>query len=213
MSTRTARIAAVVLGIAAALLLLAWLLRDMLIREISNPLLGKYGIEVTDVSLDALTRRDASISRLELTYEHDTVISIEGLTLPIIGSTSGVRRYAARRVSIELAEGDDSPLEPAALVDQALSLAIELAGNEFLIAELHLPPYPTVHDIRWTSSSGEQRLAARIEPVSMTASIRQTGATSHEVDFSVPAGRISADLRRSETGFSLSGSSDPSSKC
>ena len=86
MSTRTARIIAIVLGIAIALALLAWYLRDTLIREISNPLLGKYGIEVTDVSLDALATRDASIAYLELSYEDDTIIAIEELTLPIIGT-------------------------------------------------------------------------------------------------------------------------------
>lgn len=208
MSTRTARIAAIVLGIAIALALLAWYLRDTLIREISNPLLGKYGISVTDVSLDALATRDASIAYLELTYEDDTVITIDELTLPIIGTTAGVKTYTARSVSIEMADSGEEPLEIAPLVDRVLSLSGELAGNEFRIDELRLPPYPTVHDVHWTVSADEQRLAARVNEVSMAAGIRSIDAASHELEFSVPTGGISADLRRSDTGFVLSGLSE-----
>ena len=144
MSTRTTRIAAFALGIAFVLGLLAWYLRDTLIREISNPLLDKYGVEVTDVSLDALATRDASIAYLELTYEEDTVIAIEGLTLPIVGTTGGIKTYTAQRVSIEMASSDDEPLELARFVERVLSLSNELPGSEFRIAELRLPPYPTV---------------------------------------------------------------------
>ncbi len=208
MSKRTARIAAVVLGIAIALALLAWYLRDTLIREISNPLLGKYGVEVTDVSLDALATRDASISYLELSYEDDTVIAIEGLTLPIVGSAAGIKTYSARRVSIEIADSSEGPPEVAPLVEQVLALGPELAGNEFLIAELHVPPYPTVHDVRWTSTGDEQRLDARIESNAMSVSILRDSEAGHDIEFSIPAGRIVADLQRSDGRFSLSGSSD-----
>lgn len=196
------------LGIAIALAVLAWYLRDTLIREISNPLLGKYGIEVTDVSLDALATRDASIAYLELSYEDDTVIAIEGLTLPIIGTDTGFKTYSARRVSIELADGDDAPLEVAPLVTQVLSLNSELAGNAFQITELRLPELPPIHDLRWVLSAGSQNLDARMEMVSMSAVIRSIGEAGHEIAFSVPGDRISADLQRNESSFSLSGSSD-----
>ena len=208
MSTRIARIAVVVLGIAIALALLAWYLRDTLIREISNPLLDEYGIAVTDVSLDALATRDASIAYLELTYEDDTVIAIDGLTLPIIGTSDGPKTYSARRVSIEIPENGEEPLELAPLVERFLSLTDELAGKEFRVAELRLPPYPAVYDLRWALAGDEQDLAARVDAVSMSARIQSTGADAHVVDFSVPAGLISADLQRNESGYSLSGSSD-----
>ena len=154
MSTRIARIAAVVLGIAVALALLAWYLRDTLIREISNPLLDEYGIVVTDVSLDALATGNARIAHLELTYDNDTIITIDDLTLPIIGTTTVPKTYAARKVSVALADTDDEPLELAPLVENFLSLGDELAGNEFQVAELSVPPYPTVYDLRWTLGRG-----------------------------------------------------------
>ncbi len=207
MSKRTARIAAIVLGIVIALAVLAWYLRDSLIREISNPLLGKYGVEVTDVSLDALATRDASISYLELSYEDDTVIAIEGLTLPIIGTGAGFKTYSARRVSIEFAD-DEQPAELASLVEQLLSLSNELAGNEFRIIELRLPPNPPIHDLHWVVSSDQQNLDARVEMVSMSAVIRTIGEGRHEIEFAVPGDRISAELRRNESGFSLRGISD-----
>ncbi len=208
MSKRTARIAAIVLGIVVALAVLAWYLRDTLIREISNPLLGKYGVEVTDVSLDALATRDASISYLELSYEDDTVIAIEGLTLPIIGTGTTFKTYSARRVSVEVAERDDTPLEVAPLLDQVLSLSSDLAGNEFRITELRLPELPPIHDVRWVLSAGEQNLDARVEMVSMSAGIRMIGEGRYEIGFSVPGQSISADLQRDQSGFSLIGSSD-----
>ena len=208
MSTRTARISAFVLGIAIALGLLAWYLRDTLIREISNPLLDEYGIEVTDVSLDALATRDASIAYLELTYEEDTVIAIDGLTLPIVGTQTGTKTYTARRVSVAMPGDGEESLELAPVVEQVLSLSEELAGSEFLIAELRLPPYPTVYDLRWSLKNGEQVLDARVGEHSMSARVRRTSATAHAVEFSIPAGRILAGLERDDSGFSLSGSSE-----
>ncbi len=208
MSKRTARIAAIVLGIVIALAVLAWYLRDSLIREISNPLLGKYGVEVTDVSLDALATRDASISYLELSYEDDTVIAIEGLTLPIIGTGAGLKTYSARRVSIELADDDGQPAELASIVEQLLSLSNELAGNEFRIIELHIPPNPPINDLHWVVTSDQQTLDARVEMVSMSAVIRMIGEGSHEIEFAVPGDRMAAELRRAESGFSVSDTSD-----
>ncbi len=206
MSTRTARIAAIVLGIAIVLALLAWYLRDTLIREISNPLLDKYGVEVTDISLDALATRDASIAYLELTYENDTVIAIEGLTLPIVGTTSGTKTYTAQHVSIEMASSDDEPLELASFVERVLELGNQLSGSEFRIAELRLPPYPTVYDLRWGLGGDKQVMDVRIDTVSLSALVRRTAAATHAVELAIPDGRISAELRRSETGFSLGGS-------
>ena len=205
---KTARIAAIGLGIAIALALLAWYLRDTLIRKISNPLLQEYGLEVTDVSLDALATSDASIGYLELNYKGDAVIAIDGLTLPISGAPDGLKTYTARSVSIAMTGTGEEPLELAPFVDRFLSLATELAGNEFRIAELQLPPYPTIYDLRWMLTGDEQSLEARVDSVSMTARVRRAGPTTHTVDFSIPAGRISLGLQHSDSGFSLSGSSD-----
>lgn len=202
------RIAAIGLGIAIALALLAWYLRDTLIREISNPLLQEYGLEVTDVSLDALATSDASIGYLELSYEGGTVIAIDGLTLPITGAADGLKTYTARSVSIAMADTGEEPLELAPLIDRFLSLANELAGNEFRVTELQLPPYPTIYDLRWVLTGDEQSLEARVDSVSMSARVRGTGPATHTVDVSLPAGRISAGLKRSDSGYSLSGSSD-----
>lgn len=208
MSTRTTRIVSIVLGSIVVLALLAWYLRDALIREISNPLLEKYGIEVTDVSLDALATRDVSIAYLELTYEDDTVIAIDGLTLPIIGTKTELKTYAAHRVSIEKANNAEEPLELAPLIDLVLSLNDELAGSEFRITELRFPPYPAANNLHWSLTTDKQDLDVSVNAVSVSASIRRTGSATHTVDLSVPAGNASARLRRDESGFALSSSSD-----
>ena len=56
------------------------------------------------LSATALKMPVVPIAYLELTYDEETVIAIDGLTLPIIGKSDGPKTYSARRVSIEIPE-------------------------------------------------------------------------------------------------------------
>ena len=56
----------IALMLVAVLATISWVLRNSIIERISGPALEKYGVAVTDVSLDALAAETATISYLEL---------------------------------------------------------------------------------------------------------------------------------------------------
>lgn len=202
-------------SIVALLATLAWFLRDNLIRRISNPLLQEYGIAVTDVSLDALASDDASISYLELVHAKGTTIAVEDLTLPFGKTTTGSRTYTARKVSIITAtRADGELLELAELIGQFLSLPDNLGDSVLLVTELSLPPYPTIHDVRWDIRDGEQRLRGIVDSVAMSIAIARKDAMNHGVIFSVLSRSarehghyVSADLLQGDQDVSLAGTS------
>ena len=202
-------------GVVAVLASITWFLRNTLIQRISNPLLQEYGIAVTDVSLDALATSDATIGYLRLVHDKGTTIVIEGLTLPISTTSTGLKTYTANKVLVITAtRTDGEPFELARLIDQFLSLSGSLGDSEFIIAEFSLPPYPTVRDLQWVLIEGEQRLRASVDSVAMSAAITQTDAANHTVVFSLPTGSattpehsITASMQQSEQGISLRGTS------
>ena len=141
----------IALAIVAVLTTVGWLLRNVLIERISNPLLADYDVELIDVSLDALATSAASISYLELVHAKGTRIIIEDLKLPISASGNSIKTYSAQKVSIVTSTRDDgAPFELAQLINQFLSLTDDFAGNEIHIVEFSLAPYPSVRDLRWT---------------------------------------------------------------
>jgi hypothetical protein len=202
-------------SIVALLAAIAWFLRDNLIQRISNPLLKEYGITVTDVSLDALASDDASISYLELTHDKGTTIAIEDLTLPFRKTTTGSKTYVARKVSIITATRTDGEVfDLAELIGQFLSVPDKLDESVLLVTEFSLPPYPTIHDVRWDIVDGEQRLRGTVDSVAMSATITRKDAVKHAVLFSVLPGSTSedghfvkADMLQGDQNISLAGTS------
>ncbi|MGI9249131.1 MAG: intermembrane phospholipid transport protein YdbH family protein [Woeseiaceae bacterium] len=200
-------------GAAVCLAVVAWFLRDSLIQRISNPLLQDYGISVTDVSLDALATGDATIGYLELVHDKGTTIAIEDLSLPLGTTSTGSRKYSAKKVSvITSTRTDGEPLELAQLIGQFLSLPDNLGDSEVAVAEFNLPPYPTVHNLQWKLTDDEQELGATVAAVAMAATIRRIDATNHALVFSLPTGAdpapghsIAANLRLYDQGVSLGG--------
>ena len=202
-------------SIVALLATIAWFLRDNLIQRISNPLLQEYGITVTDVSLDALATDDASISYLELAHDKGTTIAIDDLTLPFGTTTTGSKTYTASKVSIITTTRTDGELfELAELIGKFLSLPDKLDNNVLLVTEFSLPPYPTIHDVRWDILDGEQRLRGTVNAVAMSATITRKDAAKHTVSFSVLPGStsenghlITADMQQGDQDISLAGTS------
>jgi len=163
---KTARYLAIAAAVIAAIAAIAWYLRDSIIRQASGPLLGKYGLVITDVSLDALATSDAAIGYLELQHASGTTIAIENLRLPITASPSGLKSYAAGVVTVVLpAASAAEPVALAPLIEQLLALPDWLPGTEISIDEMHAAPYPVVRNIHWIADSGEQRLEASLPPV------------------------------------------------
>lgn len=203
-----------VAGVVVILAVTVWFLRNTLIQRISNPLLREYGFSVTYVSLDALATHDASISYLELLHDDGTTIAIRDLKLPIGRSRSGSKIYKAKKVSIVMpGDTDADPLELAQLIDRLLLLPDNLGGNEIVVDEFSLAPYPTISKLHWVLTEGEQQLAATVASISMAAVITQTAATNHTVVFTLLDGlaptaehAITASLQRGESVISLSGS-------
>ena len=89
-------------GLIALLLAVGWFLRNSIIERISNPLLAQYNLRVTDVSLDALATRNASISHLEFEHSSGAIVAIDNLSLPIRTSSDGFSNYSAEKIVIEL---------------------------------------------------------------------------------------------------------------
>jgi len=192
-------------GVVVTLVLVVWFMRNTLVQRMSNPLLQDYGIAVTDVSLDALTSSGTTIGYLELVHEKGTTISIEGLTL-------GLKAYSAERITIiSDTRTEDEPFELASLIDQLLSLPNLLGHTEFSVAELSVPPYPEVYDLRVVLLEGELGLHATVGSVAMSAAITRTDATTHTAVFSLPGESpntpeqlISAKIQHSAKSISLS---------
>lgn len=200
-------------GAIAILASATWFLRNTLIQRISNPLLQEYGLAVTDVSLDALATSAVSIGYLKLVHETGTTIVIEDLALPIGTTSSGSKKYTAKKVSIiSTIREDGEPLELGRLIDQFLLLPAILSDSEFSLAEFSLPPYPTVRDLQWVLTDGEQRLSGRVGSVAVSAAVTQIDPTNHTVVFSLPTGlattpehSVSASMQQSDHGISLNG--------
>lgn len=205
---------AIGLTIVAVVAAVSWTLRNTIIQRISGPILENYDIEIIDVSLDALATNDASISRLELLHAKGTTIVLEGLTLPIGRSSGTAQKYSAKKVSVVTAtRTEGEPFEMALLIDQWLSLTENLAGSEFSIAELVLPPYPVVMNLEWTLRDGQQELSASIESHAMSVIVINGESGDYAITYSIPGKpsasnvhTVSAHLQRSETGVALTGS-------
>lgn len=194
---------------------ISWVLRDAIIQRMSGPILSKYGIKVTDVSLDALATKNAAISYLELEYENGTTIALHNLTLPIASSKRGVKTYAAENVTIDTPI--DSNAEPPALaqlITQVLSVPETLPNSEIIIATLNVAAYPTVRDLRWSSTADRQELTAQLDAVYLAFEINAKDEDGFEARFSLkqtslkaPEQSITTEIRRSDEGMSLSGAS------
>lgn len=210
---KASRYVLIAAAIVAVLAMIAWFLRDNLIERISNPLLSEYGISVTDVSLDALATDNASIGYLELVHDKGTTIAIEQLALPLGTKPGETKTYTARKVSIITStRKDGEPFELAQLINQLISLPDKLDDSAVAVAEFSLPPYPTIYDVRWNLTDGEQRLRATVDSIVMSAAIARIDATNHTVVFSVPGrnsatqGRfVTANLQQDDPGILLNG--------
>ena len=195
-----------------------WFLRDTLIRRISNPLLQQYDITVTSVSLDTLATRDAHIGYLQLEHSNGTVIELENLSLPIVGSSTGRKTYRASKVSIITADiGDKTATPLAQYIEQFLALPETLAGTEILIDALDMPPYPVIHHLRWNLDENRQALGATIDSIEMSATITRIDPANHQLVLSLPNSaeadqEIYANLRQDDAGFVLNGEVAPGLK-
>jgi len=200
----------------AILMVAGWLLRNSIVRQVSNPLLAEYDIELVDISLDALATSAASIGYLKLVHAKGTTIVIEDLTLPITTADDAVKTYSARRVSVvTTTRNDEAPFELALLINQFLSLSDNLAGNAINVAEFDLPPYPGVSNLMWAISDTEQHLSWTIGSIDMAVATNRTSATAYDVRFSLPdqpgsdiaASAINGELLQGKQGVLILGHS------
>ncbi|MDH5242132.1 MAG: hypothetical protein OEW73_15260, partial [Gammaproteobacteria bacterium] len=205
----------IAVGALVALLFAVWFLRNSLIERMSSSQLAEYGLTLTDVSLDAMSSSNATISYLELVHENGTTIAISNLSLPISGSSARVKSYSAEQVTIITATRDEeAALELALLIDQFLSLPDILGDIDVSVGELAVPPYPAIRDLNATLRKNEQRLGAVVDGIAMLATITPSDDGSHAVVFSLPQESpgaqtyaIDGRLLHSVQGISLGGQS------
>jgi hypothetical protein len=203
------------LAIVVVLAMVSWVLRNAIIERLSGPFLREYGVEITDVSLDALAIRNASISYLELELRDGTSISIDDLTLPFGSPQEGSRTFAAERVSIvAAAESDDRHLNLAALAERILTLPGVLPSTVIEIDQLRAAPYPDLQDVEWSTTEGAQKLTASLGVVHLSAHIRGSDGNIVQVSLATrltsidrPEQELTATIRRTESGFVLTGTS------
>jgi hypothetical protein len=194
------------LVVAIIAIAVGWHLRNGLIQRLSAPLLDEYGMSISDVSLDALATRDATISYLELTHESGTIIAIRDLTLPFLADEAGVRSYRAAEVSIRTSKRDeDVPFEMAAWIERTLALPQLLAGSDVVIERLQMPHYRPVSDIHWVLGGDTQALSATVDQLPLSIAISQTSALEHQLFLSTAAASIGAGLEMGDAGISIGG--------
>lgn len=200
-------------GVIVVLAAATWFLRNSLIERLSNPLLVEYGLTLTDVSLDALSSSNASISYLELVHNKGTTITIEDLDLPVGNSARRVKHYSAGKITIFSATRDeDEPFELAQLIDQFLGLPERIGEIEVDVGALQVPPYPEVRDLRLALLKSAQELGATVGTLSMSATFTPSDDGSYAVVFSLPQAApeaptpaLSAKLLHSAQGIDLDG--------
>ena len=200
---------AIALAVVVILASISWVLRNSIIERLSGPALAKYGVAVTDVSLDALATEAVTISYLELEHENGTVIAIEDLTLPLGTASTGINRYVTESVTIDVPCGDEhEPLALAELIVQLLSVPDVLPNTEVIVNELNVSTYPAVQHIRWSLIEERQKLTANLGAVSLSLQIDAKDATRFEGKISLrqtalkaPEQSITTEIRQSEEGI------------
>ena len=205
------------IALALVLILAAtgWLLRNSIIQRLTGPVLAQYGLSISDVSLDGLASKNASISYLELEHENGTIIAIDDLTLAIGTSATGAKSYSAENITVELpAAADTETVELARLIEQLLSLPQTLLNTEISVAQLSVAPYPTARDLRWLSTGSQQTFTASSGTIDLSIEIGAGEDSEHTVEVSirnddgnVPEMSIMAAIQQLDTGIDLSGSS------
>ena len=208
---KAAKYIAIALGLVAILLVSGWVLRNTIIQRLSNTILGQFDLTVTDVSLDALATRYASMSYLVLEHANGTIIAIDDLTLPIRTALTGARIYSAGKVTIDLpANGDDEPPDLAGLFAQLLALPLQLPRSELFVAEVSVLPYPVIRDLQWRSMDGNQQLSVVINSVLLAVNANRTSDTNHILNVSVtdsratiPEHSVKIDIQQTDSGISL----------
>ncbi|MEE8528558.1 MAG: hypothetical protein V3S70_08305, partial [Gammaproteobacteria bacterium] len=206
---------AIALAIVAILASIAWFLRGTIIQRISNPILLEYGLEVTDVSLDALATSNATVSYLELEHENGTTIAIDDLTLPIGKSPTGIKTFTAEKVTIVASPASDiEPLAMAQVIGQLLLLPNGLPNTVVDVAQFSMAPYSTVRDLQWVTTETKQTLTASMDSIDLSAEVVRIAHASYEGlvsvrDASGTSGKqsITVSIQQTNTGISLSGAS------
>ncbi len=202
------------LAIVALLVSVGWILRNSIVQQISNPILADYDLELTDVSIEALTASSAKIRYLKLLHAQGTVIEIESLTLPVNAVSDSMQVYSARRVTIETpAANEKSPLQLAQWINQLLSLSDSVAGKAIQIARLELPIEATVHNLKWEIHDDSQLLSVTIDSVDLSFGLSQGLRGAYRAIFTVlnlpgsgdSATTIEAKLQRHARGISIVG--------
>ena len=184
----------IVVGVVvAAAIMASWMLRNSIIRELSGPLLAKYDLEIIDVSLDALATADAAIGHIELRHASGMTIAIDELNLGVRKSVEGRRAYSAESVTITLpASSDDTPLNVAELIRQAVRLPGSLPLIDVAVTELVATGYPVVSDLAWSTYDDRQLLDARIEEDVVRLELERRALNRYEARVEFATGRGTA---------------------
>ena len=182
------------IGVLVAVALAAvWVARDRIIGRLTGPLLERHGWVITDVSLDALATRDASLGHIELMHEGGMVVTIEDLVLAVRESPAGRRVYRAGKVTLILpAERQEGDSDVAAAIRQVLGLPGVLGDVDVAVGTLEADGFPPVSDITWSTFERRQVLEAKIGDSRLSAEVLAVAVSEYaaRLAFAAPGGEF-----------------------
>jgi hypothetical protein len=145
-----------ILIVAIALLLLisaaAFLInlyRDSIALEVARSALRGSDVSVTDVSVESISSTEVRFDAIVLELANGSIVSIEGITLPIRfrglrGSTLHIHS-----LSIEPGAADTGPVRIADGLQNFLDAPALTPGATIRIDEVLLPDMPAIRNIAW----------------------------------------------------------------
>ena len=185
----------------------AYLLRDRIIRRLTGPFLLEYGMTLTDVSLDALSTRNASIRYIELEHDNGTIFRVSDLSLSLSMDPAAAKSFSAGNVTIIVPDGDSAQSTSMAdVVRQILSLPESLPNAELLVSKLDIPPYPGIENLEWRSTDQDQSLSVSLASIDVHAAITRKDASGHAAALTIGEKFLVLDIAEQESGISLDGS-------
>jgi len=205
-SLKASKIIAVGLVIVVIAGVTATLLRDRIIQRLSGPFLLDYGLTLADVSLDALSTKDASIRYLELKHESGTVFQLSDLRVPLRMAPDSVKSFSVGRIRVIVPDGDARQKAPLAdIARQIMTLPESLPNTELFVSTLDVASYPLIENLEWRSTAQDQTLSVNVESLDVHSNILRKDADTHKATLTVGDRFLSVNIVQQDSAVLLNG--------
>lgn len=152
----------------AIIVIVAYLYRDSIARQVANRALRDQNISVAGLSVDSIGRDVVKFSEIVLEQGDGSLIRIRGTSLPLDLSSPRPSELFVDSVSLEQSSIDRPPPALAILLRTFLDTPAVVANTTVHIEQLLIPGIPSIANIHWQSGDSGQRLELDIEPFSFS---------------------------------------------